>query len=294
MLNLRALTILLALAALLLPSVAVAEEWGDIRQATLNLNVRAKPDRTSEHVLTLAKGQRVKTDFMDKDGWVAIFNLNESKRDISLAVGYANSKYLKIIPREQNAPAPVSVPEPEPAKPVVGTKSEAPSRSGQGEVKAVVEETPDIDPIKVGVDPSRIPVKISSDRMTYDESGKVVSFVGNVVAEHGKLTLWADRLSAYLASKTDKKFSADSVDRIVAEGNVKVKKESTEGTCGMLTYFVDRQLLRMEDQPLLQDGPNSLAGEIINFHIKENRSEVEGGKQRVKAIFMTPEKLKVQ
>ncbi|BDQ32759.1 LptA/OstA family protein [Pseudodesulfovibrio portus] len=292
MLNLRALTILLAVAALLLPSLAAAEEWGEIRQATLNLNVREKPDRASEHVLTLAKGQRVKTDFMTDDGWVAIFNLNESKRELSRAVGFANAKYLKVIPRKKGAPAPA--PKAEPDAPVVSTKSAAPAQSGPGEIKAPVVEEPSIDPIRVGVDPSRMPVKITSDRMTYDESGKVVSFVGNVVAEHGQLTLWADRLSAYLASKTDKKFSADSVERIVAEGNVKAKKESTEGTCGKLTYFVDRQLLRMEDKPLLQDGPNSLTGEVINFHIRENRSEVEGGKDRVKAIFMTPENLKVQ
>lgn len=290
MLNLRALTILLALAALLLPSLAAAEEWGEIRQATLNLNVREKPDRTSEHVLTLAKGQRVKADFMTDDGWVAIFNLNETKRDLSRAVGFANAKYLKVMPRKESTPVSKSGP----AEPVVSTKSASPAQSGQGEVKAPVEEEPALDPIKVGVDPSRMPVRITSDRMTYDESGKVVSFVGNVVAEHGQLTLWADRLSAYLASKTGKKFSADSVDRIVAEGNVKAKKDSTEGSCGKLTYFVDRQLLRMEENPLLQDGPNSLAGEVINFHIRENRSEVEGGTQRVKAIFMTPEKLKVQ
>lgn len=290
MLNLRALTILLALAALLLPSLAAAEEWGEIRQATLNLNVREKPDRTSEHVLTLAKGQRVKADFMTDDGWVAIFNLNETKRDLSRAVGFANAKYLKVMPRKESTPVSKSGP----AEPVVSTKPAAPVQSGQGEVKAPVEEEPALDPIKVGVDPSRMPVRITSDRMTYDESGKVVSFVGNVVAEHGQLTLWADRLSAYLASKTGKKFSADSVDRIVAEGNVKAKKDSTEGSCGKLTYFVDRQLLRMEENPLLQDGPNSLAGEVINFHIRENRSEVEGGTQRVKAIFMTPEKLKVQ
>ena len=289
MLNLRALTILLALAALLTPSFAAAEEWGEIRQATLNLNVREKPDRASGHVLTLAKGQRVKTDFMTEDGWVAVFNLNETKRDLARAVGYANAKYLKVIPKKQTAPTP-------PAKPAEEESAETtvPVQSGQGEVKAPVEEKPALDPIKVGVDPSRVPVRITSDRMTYDESGKVVSFVGNVVAEHGKLTLWADRLSAYLASKSGKKFSADSVERIVAQGNVKAKKETTEGTCGKLTYFVDSQLLRMEEDPLLQDGPNSLTGEVINFHIRENRSEVEGGKKRVKAIFMTPEKLKVQ
>jgi lipopolysaccharide export system protein LptA len=146
----------------------------------------------------------------------------------------------------------------------------------------------------VGVDPSRLPVKITSDRMTYDEAGKVISFVGHVVANHGELTLWADKLSAFLASSTDKKFAADSVDRIVAEGNVRAKKGTTEGTCGLLTYMVGPQLLKMERDPKLQDGPNSLTGEVINFHIKDDRSEVIGGKQRVKAVFMTPGNLKVQ
>lgn len=292
MLNIRVLTMLLVATALLVPSFAFAEEWGEIRQATLNLNVREKPDKNSEHVLTLAKGQRVKTDFMNENGWIAVFNLNEAKRDISKAVGYANAKYLKVIPRKKIAP---SSPSPQkPAKPVASTKSTAEARSGQGEVKAVVEETPTLDPIKVGVDPSRVPVKITSDRMTYDETGKVVSFVGNVVAEHGKLILWSDTLTAYLSSKSGKQYSADSVERIVAEGNVKAKKDTTEGTCGKLTYLVQKQLLTMEDEPLLQDGPNSLTGEVIKFHIQENRSEVVGGKKRVKAIFMTPDNMKVQ
>lgn len=291
MLQIRALTILLVVAALLAPSMAIAEGWGEIRQATLNLNVREKPDKNSEHVLTLAKGQRVKTDYMDDNGWIAVFNLNESKRDISRAVGYANAKYLKIVETKK---VPKSVVKPKSEKPVVSTKSTAEAKSGQGAVKATVADEPAIDPIKVGVDPTRVPVKITSDRMTYDESGKVVSFVGNVVAEHGKLTLWADTLSAYLSSKSGKKYSADSVERIVAEGNVKAKKDTTEGTCGKLTYFVERQLLKMEQDPLLQDGPNSLTGEVINFHVRENRSEVVGGTKRVKAIFMTPDNLKVQ
>ncbi len=287
--NLRALTMLIILAALLAPSFAVAEEWGEIRQASVNLNVRARPHRTAEHVITLAKGQRVKTDFLNDDGWIAVFNLNETERDPARAVGYANAKYLVVVPREEPTATRTA-----PDQPVVAVKEEPAAQSGEGEVKALVEERPAIDPIRVGVDPSRMPVKITSDRMTYDESGKVISFVGNVVAEHGQLTLWADRLSAFLASSSDRKFSADSVERIVAEGNVKAKKESTEGSCGKLTYFVERQLLRMEDEPLLQDGPNSLTGEVINFDIRENRSEVEGGSKRVKAIFMTPENLKVQ
>ena len=277
--SIRHIGILLMLAVLLAPVAAMAQDWGEVREATVNLNVRSKPDRSGEHVVTLSKGQRVRTDF-PQDGWVAVFDLNEKDRDLAKAIGYANAKFLEVI--KQAAPAPA--PAPKPAKP---------ADSGEGEVKAEVTETPPA-PIQVGVDPSRVPVKITSDRMTYDESGKVISFVGNVVATHGELTLWADRLSAYLTSKENKKFSADSVDRIVAEGNVRAKKGTTEGSCGKLTYMVAPQLLKMEQNPKLQDGPNSLTGEVINFHIKDDRSEVIGGQQRVKAIFMTPGNLKVQ
>lgn len=275
--NMRNIIFFVAVIIMACPVNAFA--WGEIREATVNLNVREARDRKSEHMVTLAKGQRVKTDYLE-NGWIAVFNLNETTRDERRAIGYANAKYLKVIKKE--APTPQS------------STPQAQQPSGEGEVKAPVATTPPPDPIEVGVDPTRTPVQIVSDRMTYDESGKVISFVGNVKAVHGKLNLWAEKLSAYLASKSGKKFSADSIDRIVAEGNVKAKRGKTEGECGKLTYYVEKQLLKMENDPLLKDGPNSLTGEEITFHIRENRSEVVGGKERrVKAIFMTPENVKV-
>lgn len=275
-------TIFALMCLLLVSGLAYAEEWGEIREATLNLNVRSKRTPKSEHVVTLAKGQRVKVDFA-KGGWVAIFNLNEATRDEKRAIGYANLKYLALVPKPAKAPTPKPEVKPEPVAP-----------SGDGEVKAGVNATPPPDAAQMGVDPRRTPVQITSDRMVYDESGKRVSFVGNVVAEHGGLTLWAEKLSAYLASKSSKKFSADSIERIVAEGNVRAKQGKAQGSCGKLTYYVEKQLLKMEQNPKLQDGPNSLTGEIINFYVRENRSEVVGGKgKRVKAVFMTPENIKV-
>ncbi len=276
-------SILFSLMFVLLVSGLAHAEWGEVREATLNLNVRSQRTPKSKHVVTLAKGQRVKVDF-EKDSWVAIFNLNESERDEKRAIGYANIKYLVVVKPEAMSQAPETK-----------LSAVASTPAGEGAVKAQVASSPPPDPLIVGIDPSRSPVKITSDRMVYDESGKVVSFVGNVVAEHGDLTLWANKLSAFLASKDGKKFSADSIDRIVAEGNVRAEKGKTEGTCGRLTYYVEKQLLKMEQNPKLQDGPNSLAGEVINFHVRENRSEVIGGKgKRVKAIFMTPDKIKGQ
>lgn len=286
--------VLSLLCVFMITNVASAEEWGEIREAVLNLNVRSKRTAKSDHVVTLAKGQRVKVDFI-RDGWGAVFSLNEIIRDEKKAIGYANVKYLKLI---QAAPKPAANAKAEPKKTAEPVAKPSPkpvkSASPQGVLKAEVEATPPA-PVQVGVDPGKTPVKITSDRMVYDEKGKQVSFVGNVVAEHGGLTLLADKLSAFLASRSDKKFSADSIDRIVAEGNVRAQKGKTEGRCGKLTYFVETQILKMEDNPTLQDGPNSLTGDVINFYVRENRSEVVGGSgKRVKAIFLTPTNLKVQ
>ena len=271
---------------------ALAADWGEIREAAVNLNVRAERDRKSAHVMTLPKGERVKCDFL-RNGWIAIFDLNEPERDEQKAVGYANIKYLKLVvgaaPKAAEAPAATPAAKPEPQRPA------AAEPEGEGEVMAPVAESAPPDPIKIGVDPSKMPVQISSDRMIYDENGKVVSFVGNVVAEHGELTLWAQKLSAYFSSSSGKKFSVDSVDRIVAEGNVRAKKGKTEGEAQKVTYFVAKQLLTMEGDPVLRDGPNSLTGGVINFNVRENRSEVVRDKdKRVRAIFMTPAKMKGQ
>jgi lipopolysaccharide export system protein LptA len=282
-----------ALFVLMLSVSAQAADWGEIREAASNLNIRAKRTPKSEHVVTLTKGQKVKVDFL-KNGWFAVFSVNETERSEKRAMGYANAKYL----------APTNASEPTvTTQEVQATRKDTPKAApamseqpveGGGEVKAPVEATPP-DPIQIGVDPSRIPVKITSDRMTYDENGKVVSFVGNVVAEHGELTLWANRLSAYFSSKSGKKFAVDSIERIVAEGSVRAKKGKTEGSCGKLTYMVEEQVLKMENDPILKDGPNSLTGDVINFYVRENRSEVMGGEgKRVRAIFLTPEKIKVQ
>lgn len=140
----------------------------------------------------------------------------------------------------------------------------------------------------LGVDPTDTPVKISSGRMVYDEQGGTVIFMDDVEAEHGDLTLWSDKLTAFL-EKGEGGASPDAIDHIVAEGNVRAHKGTSKGTCGKLTYYVSKQFLKMENDPVLKDGQNSLSGEVINFYVQENRSEVVGGKnQRVKAIFVAP------
>ncbi|CCH47789.1 Lipopolysaccharide transport periplasmic protein LptA [Pseudodesulfovibrio piezophilus C1TLV30] len=276
------LSIIFCVCIMVAASSVYADGWGEIREATQNLNVRAKRTAQSKHRVTLLKGQKVKVDFVEGN-WGAVFDLNATAHDEKDALGYSHMRFLAPAQMKQ-----------ENEKDIVVSSIPLPP-SGEGEVKADVQAEAPFSPSAFGVTPGRVPIKISSERMIYDESGKMVSFVGNVVAEHGDLTLWAHKLSAYLASSSDKKFSADSIDKIVAEGSVKAQKGRSRGSCGKLIYFVSRQVLRMEDNPQLQDGPNSLTGDVINFYAKENRSEVVGGNgKRVQAVFMTPDSVKVQ
>jgi len=278
---------------------AYAGDWGEIRQADRNLNVRQKPTVRSEQVLTLKKGERVKVDFRKKNNWVAVFKVDEELRDESRALGYANAKFLTLVkkqqPQKQSEQTPATATEsPERTQePAVGLKPSQPAQ-GEGEVKGAVTSVPPA----VTAEPTAahgVPVKITSERMTYDEKKQIVSFIGNVVAEHEGLTMWADNISAYFVSAGKKSLKADSIDRIVAKGNVRAEKGKTKGSCGKVTYKVAERVLIMEENPVLNDGPNSITGDVIRYYVRENRSEVVGNKgKRVEAIFFTPKGLKVQ
>lgn len=254
-------------------STVMAQDWGEIREATANLNVRDKRSAQGAHVVTLAKNQRVKVDFL-KDNWFAVFNLNEKVRDLKNAVGFANAAYLVPVNEADN-------------NSVTGI-------SGIGEIKAGVVAQPETSSVTGGIGTPGTPVNITSDRMIYDEAQKTVSFVGNVIAVHGELNLWAEKLTAYLTTTQGSSLTADSIERIVAKGNVRAEKGTAQGSCNKLTYFVSQQLLKMEGNPKLQDGPNSLSGNIINYYARENRSEVISGEgKRVRAVFTTPEGVQV-
>lgn len=303
-------------------SVAQASDWGEIRKVTRDLNIRSTRSVDGKVAMVLSKGEKVKVDFL-KDGWVAIFPPNENVRSEKMAVGYARLKYFKLVkasktsiavklkpapkplvkpksvakpkpapkPVAKSAPKPVAQKAPAPASKPVAKPVAKPVEPAKGAVTAPVA----VAPIATTAPRKGVPVKITSDRMVYDENRKMVSFTGNVVATHEGLVLKANSISAYFQSEDGKKYQVDGINRVVARGNVRAERGKTRGTCGVVTYYVGKRVLVMEDNPVLSDGPNSITGEKIRFYVRENRSEVvSGGGKRVKAIFITPQLIKRQ
>lgn len=262
--------------------------WGEIRSASQNLNVRQKRDHRSEHVLTLKKGERVKVDFL-KNGWYAVFSEEAVHRDLSLALGFAKAKYLQRVAAE---PAPLMESEhgdtaPSTAATAVDAGSarvaDEPFRSPKvvAEVQERPEDVPDAGPA------GKEPVRITADRLTYNDAQRTVTFSGNVEAVHEGMQLWSERLTAHFSKQGE---PGEEIDRIVASGGVTMRKDEIEGKSDTVTYQVKEALLLMHGSPVITEGKNKVTGKVIKFYVREKRSEVVGGSgKRVEAILFAPE-----
>ncbi|MDR3042947.1 MAG: LptA/OstA family protein [Desulfovibrio sp.] len=152
-----------------------------------------------------------------------------------------------------------------------------------------------------------VPTAVKSDRMQYDAKGQVVIFEGDVYVQRPDFEMWAEKITLHLRKKAAKpgKAGADAsgatgatgqagpggmdageIDRMVAERNVRMKRENRTGECEKATYTVDNAVLVMEGNPVLHEGENSIKGDVITFYTRENRSEVRGtSTKRVQAVF---------
>ena len=141
-----------------------------------------------------------------------------------------------------------------------------------------------------------VPVKITSDNMQYTQKADQVVFSGSVHVIRQDIELWSDTLTVLLEKKEGSSNSTQgaldgqgAIKWIIAQGNVRIKADKgRSGTCGKATYEAAKDLLTLEDNPVLMEGRNKIQGEIIKLYVNENRSEVIGGKKRVEAIFITP------
>ena len=72
---------------------------------------------------------------------------------------------------------------------------------------------------------------------------------------------------------------------MVATGNVRIDQGTRWAVGGRATYEQEQRTLVLTENPVLHDGPNVVVGERVTVYLDENRSVVEGGQKRVKAVF---------
>ncbi len=145
---------------------------------------------------------------------------------------------------------------------------------------------------------SDMPTKINADTMNYNAEKNVVEFSGDVYVEREDFSLWSELLFVHLKKTNENDTNPDpmasmksgDISTIVAEKNVRMKYGTNLGKARKVTFKADEEIIIMQGNPLLKDGDNSITGEEIRYYMKENRSEVIGGKKRVEAFFSSGDK----
>jgi len=142
------------------------------------------------------------------------------------------------------------------------------------------------------------PVTVTSDKLEFDYKKNVVVYSGTVNAEQGDLKIKSDELRITLkptdrkeAAAGDAPESATAVDEesarvqeIVASGNVRIDQGGQWAVGGKAIFDQQARTFVLTDNPVLHQGPNQVTGDRVVVYLDENRSVVEGGRSRVKAI----------
>ncbi len=139
------------------------------------------------------------------------------------------------------------------------------------------------------------PITITSDSLEYDYKGNVVVYHGDVLAVQGDTKVRSDKLTVTLAGANNNggpperatdagAKGGQKVQEVVAVGNVRIDSGTRWATGGRAVFQQGSRTLVLTETPVLHDGPNEVAGDRVVVYLDQNRSVVEGGRKRVKAV----------
>jgi lipopolysaccharide export system protein LptA len=144
---------------------------------------------------------------------------------------------------------------------------------------------------------SKEPIVVTSDRLEYDYRGNVVVYRGAVQATQGRLKITSDTLTVTFAEEKVKDGAAPTqgglalgagsarLKEIVAAGKVRIEDGTRWATGGRAVFDQANRTLVLSEAPVLHDGANEVVGDRVIVYLDEDRSVVEGGRKRVKAVL---------
>jgi lipopolysaccharide export system protein LptA len=130
---------------------------------------------------------------------------------------------------------------------------------------------------------NRGPVNVAADQMEFDYKTMVLTYRGNVVVTQADMTLRANSLRVTLAKEGQQRAK-----EVVAEGDVRIDAGERHASGGKAVFDDAKRTVTLSDQARLSDGPNEVAGDRVVVFIDEQRSVVEGGPERVRAVLYPP------
>jgi lipopolysaccharide export system protein LptA len=146
-----------------------------------------------------------------------------------------------------------------------------------------------------GLGKSKEPIVVTSDRLDYDYKSNVVVYRGGVLATQGQLKITSDTLTVTFADEGEGTAAPQGglalgggsarLREIVAAGSVRIEDGTRWATGGRAVFDQTNRTLVLSENPMLHDGANEVLGDRVIVYLDEDRSVVEGGRKRVKAVL---------
>lgn len=130
---------------------------------------------------------------------------------------------------------------------------------------------------------SNKPVSVSADSLEFDYRTHILKYEGGVVATQGDMRLQSHTLTVVLDST-----AKGSIKEVIAQGEVHLSKGSRWATGGRAVFNRRNNTVVLSDNAVLHDGPNEVSGNRVVVYLDQDRSVVEGGTGRVKAVLYPP------
>lgn len=129
------------------------------------------------------------------------------------------------------------------------------------------------------------PIKIKSNELFTDNSNRTATFVGNVSARQGDMTIYSDKLVINYSEK-DK-----DVEKVEAFGNVRVVQGNRQALAGHALYENRAGKIILDTSPRVFQGDDVVSGKTITYFVDEQKSVVTGGTDaRVEAVIHPKDK----
>jgi len=126
----------------------------------------------------------------------------------------------------------------------------------------------------------REPIAVTADALEFDYRSRLLTYKGRVEVTQGDIKLNANTLTIALQDQVD-----SQVKEVVAEGQVRVTQGARWATGGRAVFDQTRHTVVLSQNAVVHDGPNEVSGDRIIVYLDEQRSVVEGGSGRVKAVL---------
>lgn len=137
---------------------------------------------------------------------------------------------------------------------------------------------------------------IKANSLFADSLNKYITFTENVVATQGTTTIYADELKIYYKKQLDNNadFAADedSMEKIIANGNVKILFDDQVALTKKAIYKTDKRILiLLGNGSKITSEKNSIVGAEIILYRTNGRIEVKSGDQSsVEALIYSGKK----